>query len=87
LREKLKKMKKRSNYSINEVSEMSGVNEWTILFWIDRFKVIKPSRDKNGNLLFVSDDVDKIRLICRLSQTKGIKRNDVQKFLATSGDI
>ena len=79
--------KQKANYSIDEVSDMFGVNVWTIRFWIDKFKVIKPRRDKNGNLLFVSDDLDKIRLIYRLSQTKGIKRTDVQRHLAAGGDI
>ncbi|MCL1973690.1 MAG: MerR family transcriptional regulator, partial [Bacteroidetes bacterium] len=32
----------RESYSINEVSELCGVNVWTLRFWTDRFEMIKP---------------------------------------------
>ncbi|MCL2501804.1 MAG: MerR family transcriptional regulator [Bacteroidales bacterium] len=74
--------KQKDSYSLNEVSEIVGVNTWTIRYWIYRFDVIQPLRDKKGDLRFVSEDIDKIKLICRLIKIKGMKRADIRKHLA-----
>ena len=76
----------KESYSLDEVSELCGVNVWTIRFWADRFDIIRPRRDKKGNLRFAPDDVERFRMICHLTKTKGIKRTDVQQYLLESAD-
>ena len=61
---------------------MVGVNEWTIRFWVDRLGVLKPHRDEDGNLFFTPEDVEKINIICTLSQKRGMKLKEVRKYLS-----
>ena len=75
----------KESYSLNEVSELCGVNVWTIRFWTDRFNIIKPLRDKKGELRFVPEDVARIRLICGLTKTKGIRKSEVMRRLMEGG--
>ena len=67
--------------SINEVAEMFGVNVWTLRLWANRFDILKPYRDKKGDIVFTLSDVDRIGTICRLTKKKGITLEDIRKRL------
>ena len=72
------KRKSKNYYSISEVAKMFEVNEWTIRLWINRFDILKPLTDKEGNLSLSAADVNKIGLICRL-RDKGITIKEIRK--------
>ena len=79
--------KQKKCYSIDEVSEMFGLNEWTIRMWCNRFDILKCSRDEKGDMVFYPENVRMIGMICYLIKTKGIKLTDVKKYLAEGGNI
>ena len=77
----------KESYSLDEVSKLCDVNVWTILFWTDRFNVIRPFRDKKGELRFAPEDVARIRLICDLTKTKGIRKTEVMRRLMEASKV
>ena len=81
-----KELKKKSYYSLNELAEHFGVSVWTIRLWVNRFDILKPCFDKNDNLMFSSDDAERIGIICRLSKMKGMTLNRVRKYLEEGGN-
>jgi DNA-binding transcriptional MerR regulator len=73
------------NYrSIGEVSEMFGINVWTIRLWCDRFDILHPFRDINGHIVFASDDVERIGVIYRLTKIEGMTLKRVSKNLKST---
>jgi DNA-binding transcriptional MerR regulator len=58
-------------YSISEVSEMFDLNASTLRFWEKEFEELKPTKNKKGNRLFTSKDIDNIALIVELVKQKG----------------
>ena len=58
-------------YSIGEVAERFKVNTSLIRFWEKEFDVIKPQRNKKGNRLFTSSDVDYFHQIYHLVKEQG----------------
>ena len=68
-------------YSITDVSEMCGVNVWTLRLWCNRFSRLRPRLSKKGNLVFTPTDVEKIKLINRLAQKHGTTLDEVRKHL------
>jgi hypothetical protein len=71
----------KNHYTINEVAEMFNENVWTIRFWANKFKMLKPRLDKNNNILFTLEDVEKIKLISNLSKQKEITQKYVEKSI------
>jgi len=58
-------------YSIGEVAKMFGVNQSLIRFWEGEFSIIKPKKNKKGNRLFTTKDVDNFHLIFHLVKERG----------------
>lgn len=58
-------------YTIGEVSRMFNVNPSLIRFWEKEFDVLKPRKNKKGNRLFTSDDVENLRVIFHLVKERG----------------
>ena len=81
----MKTIDKKSYYSVNELAERLNENVWTLRLWANRFDILKPCFDKNDNLMFSSDDAEKIETICRLSKKKGMTINRVRKYLDEGG--
>jgi DNA-binding transcriptional MerR regulator len=73
-------------YSINEVSEMFGLSEWTIRLWCNRIDILKPYRNETGDLMFTLVDVNHIETISRLVKKKRMKLKSVKKHLETKSD-
>jgi DNA-binding transcriptional MerR regulator len=46
----------KSNYTIEEVSEIAGVNSFTLRNWEDRYSLFSPERDANGRRIFSESD-------------------------------
>jgi len=67
--------------SIDEVATLFDVNTWTIRFWANRFKQLKPCQGANGDILFSNEDVECIGLIHNLSKERGITIKKVCELL------
>jgi hypothetical protein len=72
---------RKNYYYIGEVSEMFGINVWTIRLWINRFDILHPFRNINGHIVFASDDVERIGIIYRLTKVEGMTFGRVRKHL------
>ncbi len=75
-------------YSIGEVAKMFGVNQSLIRFWEGEFSIIKPKKNKKGNRLFTTKDVDNFHLIFHLVKERGYTLQGAkQKLSEQAGDI
>jgi len=54
-----------TQFSIRELSEVSGVNSVTLRAWERRYGLLKPQRTPKGHRYYQSEDVEKIRNILR----------------------
>ena len=68
-------------YTIGEVSEMFDVNTSLIRFWEKEFDIIKPKKNKKGNRLFTSDDIDNFKVIYNLVKEQGLTLDGAKKYL------
>ena len=58
-------------YTMGEVSKMFDVNPSLIRFWEKEFEIIQPKKNKKGNRLFTTDDIESFRTIYTLVKQKG----------------
>lgn len=68
-------------YSIGEVAEMFQVNTSLIRFWDKEFTTLKPTKNKKGNRLFTSKDLEHFRLIYHLVKEKGMTIKGARQLL------
>ncbi len=68
-------------YSMGEVAEMFDVNQSLIRHWERQFSVLKPQRNKKGNRLFTSQDVENLKLIYHLVKERGMTLDGAKKAL------
>lgn len=68
-------------YTMGEVTEMFDVNPSLIRFWVDRFDILKPKKNKKGNRLFTPADVKNLETIYHLTKERGMKLAGVEKYL------
>lgn len=66
-----KQQTERLYYTISEVAEKFNVNTSLIRFWEKEFNILKPAKNKKGNRMFTSEDVENIRLIYHLVKEQG----------------
>jgi DNA-binding transcriptional MerR regulator len=69
-------------YSIGEVSEMFQVNPSLIRFWEKEFTMIHPQKNKKGNRVFTTKDIENFRLIYNLVKEKGFTIQGAREHLA-----
>ena len=79
--ERPNKLRRKNCYSMYEATKMFDVSEWTIRLWVDRFNILKPRCNRNDVLFFTPAEIDKIEIICRLSQEKGMTVEKVREYL------
>ena len=61
------------SYSIGEAEEIMGEAPSLVRFWAGKFpEFIKPARNKKGNRLFTSSDMDNLKVIHYLVKEKGM---------------
>lgn len=58
-------------YTMGEVTKMFDVNPSLIRFWEKEFDMIQPKKNKKGNRLFTSSDLEIFRTIYDLVKQKG----------------
>ena len=72
-------------YSISEVSEMFELNASTLRFWEKEFEILKPTKNKKGNRLFTTKDIEHIAQIVELVKQKGFTIQGAKDQLKTKG--
>jgi DNA-binding transcriptional MerR regulator len=55
-------------YKIRQVIDLTGVSEFLLRAWEDRYSAIKPARSKTGRRLYSQNDVLKVRALFSLTQ-------------------
>jgi len=66
-------------YKIGEVAKAFGVNNSLIRFWENEFSILKPKKNKKGNRLFTSTDLQNLKLIYSLVKEKGYTLDGARK--------
>jgi len=68
-------------YSISEVASIFNVNASLIRYWEKEFDILQPKKNKKGNRLFTSKDIDNIHIIYHLVKERGMTLKGVKKKL------
>ena len=68
-------------YSIGEVAGMFNVNPSLIRFWEKEFSILKPQKNKKGNRLFTTKDIEHFRLIYNLVKERGFTIQGAREYL------
>jgi DNA-binding transcriptional MerR regulator len=67
-------------YTIGEVADILGENTSLIRYWTIRFDdIIKPHKNKKGNRLYMSADIDHLKLVHYLVKDKGLTLEGAHK--------
>ncbi|MCF6280280.1 MAG: MerR family transcriptional regulator [Flavobacteriaceae bacterium] len=66
-------------YKIGEVAKAFNVNTSLIRFWENEFSVLKPKKNKKGNRLFTTTDLQNLKLIYALVKEKGYTLDGARK--------
>ena len=51
---------KKLYYSISEVSEITGLKQYVLRYWETEFSQLKPGKNRAGNRIYRSNDIDTI---------------------------
>lgn len=68
-------------YSIGEVADMFEVNVSLVRFWEKEFDILKPKKNKKGNRMFTTKDVDNLKIIYHLVKERGYTLEGAKKKL------
>ncbi|HZD59852.1 MAG TPA: response regulator [Anaerolineae bacterium] len=69
-------------YSINAVSDITGVPATTLRFWENRFGIIKPTRTEGGHRLYSREDIERIKWIKDKIEKEGLRAREAHMLLA-----
>ncbi len=69
-------------YSIGEVAEMLGEQTSAVRYWEKEFDIIKPHKNKKGNRMFTSEDIENLKIIHYLLKEKGMTIAGARKKMA-----
>ncbi len=70
---------KSASYKIRQVIELTGVSEFLLRVWEDRYLAFAPPRTKTGRRLYSENDILKARTLLALTQ-KGIRIGDIAQL-------
>jgi len=73
-------------YSIGEVADMLGEQTSAVRFWEKEFDIIKPSKNKKGNRMFTSEDVENLKIIHYLLRERGMTIAGARKKMNENPD-
>ena len=68
-------------YSIGEVADMFEVNVSLLRFWEKEFDILKPKKNKKGNRMFTTKDLDNLKIIYHLVKERGYTLEGAKKKL------
>ena len=69
-------------YSINAVSEMTGIPPTTLRYWEKTYGLIVPNRTEGGHRLYSQDDVDRLRWLKARIDDEGLQAGPAHRLLA-----
>ncbi len=73
-------------YTIGEVAALFSAEVSCIRYWTDFFDFIKPARNKKGNRLFTTKEIDQIRLVDYFINERGLTLQGVRKKMQDNPD-
>lgn len=56
-------MRKKAQFTIRQVIDLTGVSEFTIRGWENRYQAVTPKRTEKGRRLYSTDDILKIKVL------------------------
>ena len=72
---------KKLYYSISEVSEITELKQYVLRYWETEFADLKPNKNKAGNRIYRSNDLDLILEIKSLLYERKFTIKGAQQFL------
>jgi len=72
---------KKLYYSISEVSEITGLKQYVLRYWETEFSQLKPGKNRAGNRIYRSHDVDTIMKIKSLLYDRKFTIKGAQQHL------
>lgn len=66
---------------MGEVTEMFDVNASQIRFYEREFDILQPKKNKKGNRLFSSEDIENLKVIFHLVKEKGYTLQGAKEYL------
>ena len=68
-------------YSMGEVTRMFDVNASQIRFYEREVEILQPKKNKKGNRLFSTEDVENLKIIFNLVKEKGFTLQGAKDYL------
>jgi DNA-binding transcriptional MerR regulator len=68
-------------YSISEVAEMTRLEPYVLRFWEKEFPQLKPRKNRSGNRIYQTRDIELIKVIKKLLYTDGYTIDGARKAL------
>jgi DNA-binding transcriptional MerR regulator len=59
-------------YSISEAARITGLEQYVIRYWEKEFPTLKPRKNRGGNRLYTSKDIELVNRIKHLRQAEGL---------------
>jgi len=80
-------MKKNNNddkryHSISEVSRMTGLEQYVLRYWEKEFPTLNPRKNRGGNRMYTTKDIDVINQINHLRKGEGLTITGARNKLA-----
>ena len=72
---------KKLYYSISEVSEIAGLKQYVLRYWETEFSQLKPSKNRAGNRIYRSHDIDLLMEIKSLLYDRKFTIKGAQQYL------
>ena len=72
---------KKLYYSISEVSEITSLKQYVLRYWETEFSQLKPGKNRAGNRIYRSNDVDTIMEIKSLLYDRKFTIKGAQQYL------
>ena len=72
---------KKLYYSIGEVSEITGLKQYVLRYWETEFSHIKPTKNRAGNRVYRSSDLDNIKELKNLLHSQKFTIKGAKQYL------
>ena len=72
---------KKLYYSISEVSEITALKQYVLRYWETEFSQLKPNKNKAGNRIYRSHDIDRILEIKSLLYDRKFTIKGAQQYI------
>ena len=72
---------KKLYYSIGEVSEITGLKQYVLRYWETEFSHIKPTKNRAGNRVYRTTDLDNIKELKNLLHSQKFTIKGAKQYL------